>query len=162
MSFSLALKYNERIVPKLEDLAQELQFEAPCELIIGVLTPKILRKVEFEVLQLLNFRVGESALPENHRVCQIHEKIINYMQMHGLQALKEKINLDQVYINKAVQIIEKSVIHFSLVNLLIKTYEDSDLNASQSICSSIYLSFKLFEKKSGLKLLSRPLFDSMC
>jgi len=50
LSFSLALKYNERVVPTFEDLAKGLRFEAPCELLIGLLTPEILRRAELEVL----------------------------------------------------------------------------------------------------------------
>ena len=162
LSFSLALKYNERVVPTFEDLAKGLRFEAPCELLIGLLTPEILRRAELEVLQQLNFRVGEGALPENSKVGQIHEKVIYFMQTHGLQALKDKSDLSEYSLNKVAQMIEQAAIHFSLVNLLIKTSQDSDLNASESICSSIYLSFKLYEKKSGLRLLTKPLFDSMC
>jgi hypothetical protein len=61
LAFSLALKYNERVVPMFEDIAKKLRFEAPTSLLIGIMTPDALKKIEYEMLQRLNFRIGEGA-----------------------------------------------------------------------------------------------------
>lgn len=58
MSLSLAAKYSERVAFKMSTAAVQFSSTSQHE---TVLTPMNLRLMEFELMQRLNFKVGESA-----------------------------------------------------------------------------------------------------
>jgi hypothetical protein len=48
------------------------------------------------------------------------------------------------------------------MSLLIKKQNDPIRKPSEVLCSSTYLAVKLYEKKTGVKLMSKVLFSKLC
>lgn len=82
MSLSLAAKYSERVAFKMSTAAVQFSFTSPVAAAADsspketVLSPMNLRMMEFELMQRLNFKVGESSNGPN-KTSMSHERVLN-------------------------------------------------------------------------------------
>lgn len=71
ISLSLAAKYTERIAFRFSEFLHPLRFHTEMKELEQILTPTVLRNLEFDVLQRLDFKVGDSHLSIDQQYSQI-------------------------------------------------------------------------------------------
>ena len=75
MSLSMSAKYNDRVAFTIMEVATTLNFNLKTDVLLSYLTAETLRKCEFEVLQRLNFQVGEGCHPSDKQYSSVHDLI---------------------------------------------------------------------------------------
>lgn len=145
---SIASKYEDRVAFTFEEVAPVLKFEAGSH-ISNVLKPETLRACEGEILKKLTFRVGDH---QTTRYSAIHDNI----RLGASRAFKG-FKLDE----KSLAVMEfwLTTVATYLASLFLLTQPGLRFSAEEITSASLYLGTKLIEKKTGITLMSRSLFD---
>ena len=94
-------------------------------------------------------------MQETEQIMRIHEKIISIMKT---KSLTEALNSSILKPNK----VEETALYLATQSLLMSRYLKSDASAYEVACASVYMSFKVCEKKTGLQnLMTQALFNDI-
>ena len=107
------------------------------------MTPQIMRDTELQVLRRLGFKIGEGSLEEIDQIMRIHEKIITFVETSSILKMSE-------ISEKSSNQIKETAIFLASYSIIMQKYFKSTANAAEIACASLFMSLKVFEKKSGL------------